>query len=54
MRRYTAKMQINMKFKDFSEILTGIVKFGELSMPKKNQHIGWFGHTLNLRDGVRE
>jgi hypothetical protein len=33
-------MRINTKSKVFSEILTGIVKFGELSMLKKNQHIG--------------
>jgi hypothetical protein len=54
MKQYTVRMRINTKFKGFLEILTGIVKFGELSMLKKNLHIGLFGHTLNLKGGVKE
>jgi hypothetical protein len=54
MKQYTVKTRINTKSKGFLEILTDIVKFGELLMPKKNHHIGLFGHTLNLRGGERE
>ena len=52
MKLYTGKMRIKMKLQDFLETLTDTVRFGENFQLQFNQHIGWFGHTLNLKVGV--
>ena len=54
MKLYIEKILISMKLTDTLMILTDIVKFGENLTQHKNQHIGLFGHTQHLKDGVIE